>query len=433
MLDGPFLTLLDPRAKIKGSRDPLGIQILWTKLGRQVVHNLTTVTTSVRSFSVLLLGLYFAERAVTERHASPDRFAELFLKFEQLAAYSRVAVHFDKNGDYTEEEVRGIQRVKKNLVDKRVRISTDPSWQILANQRTYGLWGLYMVAARNSKLVQDETARLAEKAREFIIEEYDNQKRLSRQDSEQIIDFLCHERWFEPFGRDSKLAKKIASVLGGLSTNEKHTYRRHLVECVGSEMQSNLWKAMLAVTQPELPFSMVDLSEIIKYTQTHGQDELSGFLSQIQTAERVFAPAAYMFSFMSSRDGQSREKVASEIRRAWGTRLRTVHPLLFAEVLDRFPGGLDVGTYNRLKELGNSLAEGDYRRSLELLIEQNRAVMQARGGLAWVELRNGTISVSFKEDAGPLPAREDISILWTNSYFLNALKTIGYQIEGALH
>jgi hypothetical protein len=431
MVYGPFLTLTDPRAKIKGSRDPLGIQILWTKLGRQVVHNLTTVTTSVRSFSVLLLGLYFAERAVSERHASPDQFAELFLKFEQLAAYSRVALHADKNGDYTEEEIRGIQRVKKNLVDRRVRISTEPRWQILADQKTYGLWGLYMVAARNSELVQAEAARLTENAREFVAEEYDNQKRINRQESEKIIDFLCHERWFEPFGKDSKLARKIASLLGGLNTNEKHIYRKHLVECMGTEMQSSLWKAMLAVTRSELPFSMDDLSEIIKHSRVHGQNELAGFLSQIQAAERVFAPAAYLFSFMSSRDGQSQEKVASEIRQAWGPKLRTVNPIQFAEVLDRFPGGLDVSTCNRLKELGNSFAEGNYGRSLELLIEQNRAVMQARGGLAWIEIKNKVISVSFKENAGPLPAREDIPILWTNSYFLNALKTIGYQIERA--
>lgn len=90
MVDEPFLTLLDPRAKIKGSRDPPGFQILWTKLGRQVVYNLTTVTTSVRSFSVLLLGLYFAERAVTEKRVRPEQFADLFIKFEQLAAYFRI-------------------------------------------------------------------------------------------------------------------------------------------------------------------------------------------------------------------------------------------------------------------------------------------------------------------------------------------------------
>jgi hypothetical protein len=196
-------------------------------------------------------------------------------------------------------------------------------------------------------------------------------------------------------------------------------------------MQSNLWQAMQAVTSPELPFSIDELSEVIKYARAHGQHELVEFLIQIQTAERVFAPAAYMFSFLSSRDGQSIQKVAGEIKQVWGAKLRTISPVQFAEVLDRFPGDLDVDTRNRLKELGSSLTEGNYERALELLIDQNRAVMQARGGLAWIELKSKIVSVSFKENPGPLPPRENIPSLWMNSYFLNALKRIGYQIEGA--
>ena len=52
-----FLTELDPRAKIRGSRDPLGIQAIWAGLGQEVIGNLTTVTDSVRGFTTLLVGL----------------------------------------------------------------------------------------------------------------------------------------------------------------------------------------------------------------------------------------------------------------------------------------------------------------------------------------------------------------------------------------
>ena len=62
----PFLTDLDPQAAIKGSRDPLGVQTVWARLGRQVVGNLTTVTTSVRDFTTTILGYYFAERVANE-------------------------------------------------------------------------------------------------------------------------------------------------------------------------------------------------------------------------------------------------------------------------------------------------------------------------------------------------------------------------------
>ena len=49
----PFLTLEDPNAKIKGSRDPLGAQPIWAAFGRHVVTNVTAQSTSVRGFTTL--------------------------------------------------------------------------------------------------------------------------------------------------------------------------------------------------------------------------------------------------------------------------------------------------------------------------------------------------------------------------------------------
>jgi hypothetical protein len=51
----PFLTDLDERAEVKGSKDPLGLVPIWSKFGREVVGNLTTVTGSVRNFTTLLV------------------------------------------------------------------------------------------------------------------------------------------------------------------------------------------------------------------------------------------------------------------------------------------------------------------------------------------------------------------------------------------
>ena len=61
-----FLTLEDPNAKLKGSRDPLGSQPIWAKFGRHVVSNLTMQTTSTRGFTIVLLGRYFGARLIEE-------------------------------------------------------------------------------------------------------------------------------------------------------------------------------------------------------------------------------------------------------------------------------------------------------------------------------------------------------------------------------
>src|SRR5438132_14310589 len=86
-LTTPFLTDIDPQAAVKGSRDPLGLQTIWARLGRHVVGNLTTVSTSVRDFTTLVLGYYFAERVSNESAGDGD--LRVFLRWEQLAAYAR--------------------------------------------------------------------------------------------------------------------------------------------------------------------------------------------------------------------------------------------------------------------------------------------------------------------------------------------------------
>src|SRR5258707_13712913 len=91
----PFLTDLDSRAAVKGSRDPLGAQAVWTRFGRHVVGNLTTVTTSVRDFTTLLLGYFWAERVSAE--TGPGSELATFLMWEQLATYWRAKFNKDNS------------------------------------------------------------------------------------------------------------------------------------------------------------------------------------------------------------------------------------------------------------------------------------------------------------------------------------------------
>jgi hypothetical protein len=165
MLSRPFLTDLDSRAVVKGSRDPLGIQQIWTRFGRHVVGNLSTVSNSVRDFSILLLGYYFASR-VSE---STGRGSELatFLKWEQLAAYARAAV----NDDWV---FRGTERVNKRLSEGHiVTLSAQSEHQILSDQKIYGLWGLFSVPSRASGILDTNvSASLSPSALELVEKEY---------------------------------------------------------------------------------------------------------------------------------------------------------------------------------------------------------------------------------------------------------------------
>ena len=84
-----FLTLEDPRAKVQGSRDPLGLQPIWSRFGREVVTNLTTVSRAVRGFTVTLLARYFGELLLDDGRAAEEDVVPIFLRLEQVAAYRR--------------------------------------------------------------------------------------------------------------------------------------------------------------------------------------------------------------------------------------------------------------------------------------------------------------------------------------------------------
>ena len=78
-----FLSLLDDRAKPKGSRDPLGFELVWSHYGRQVIGNLTTVTASLNNFAVALVGFQWANElhAHLPEHGRQIRIRDSFLRY----------------------------------------------------------------------------------------------------------------------------------------------------------------------------------------------------------------------------------------------------------------------------------------------------------------------------------------------------------------
>ena len=73
----PFVIDIDSRAALKGSRDPLGAQAIWTLFGRHAVGGLTNDTTSVRDFAGLLLGYWFIEKLDEAGSRERWRFGQL--------------------------------------------------------------------------------------------------------------------------------------------------------------------------------------------------------------------------------------------------------------------------------------------------------------------------------------------------------------------
>lgn len=416
----PFLTKLDPNAQIKGSRDPLGIQSIWTILGRRIVPNLTTVSTSVSDFAATMMGYAFVEELDDEESA-----VEIFLRWEQWAAYSRV--HCQPNSF-----VRGIDRVRARLnEDSTVIISAARQHQILSNQKTYGLWGLYSMPSRECGLIERRTPRLTEEARNFIEREYWKKfESAAGFRAKKIAEALTHSQLkIDLNGGQRHLAAAIADLLATpphrpFSQAERDFYTEHLLHRT-SHQQSAVETMPAELSSGRNAMSPALLQSWIRRAEKKNAD-LAIRLNHILVAESVFAPMACLFSRLLGFDGRPLGDVVMDLQKMWGAAFTKLNLDTFEDLKGaiREAAGQRKDSDIKWQGIANSMQQRDYKSLIRLLCELNASVMDHRGGARWISIENETIKVHAFEIPRQLPSANDLASLWEHSYFLDSLATV---------
>ena len=440
-MPAPFLTLVHPELAVKGSRDPLGLQPMWTHFGRALVGNLTTITTSVRGFTTLMLGYHYAARMVAEHRLPEDEVISLFMKVEQLVAYSRIA-RAPGEADVAEgyETIRGVLTARRRLNENggKVLISASRSGQILSNQKAYGLWGLYSVAGRNSGLLQEKRVGTTALAEEFLAHQILPQLRHSADArDDKIAPFLQRDEVFDPNGKDKTLADGLASIhTRTFDHNERTFYTGQLLHGGASATttpQRRLWALMEEVnddpdesgTNWEDGFGMRELRVLIKRALRQDENEVHERLLLVRRLEDIIAPSARLFAFLQTKSGRTVEDVADEVSQHWGRPFEQIEPGELTGVLREVTLAAGGAMALRVQNTAQCLHAGEYRRTIHLLLEQNLDVMERRGGGPWITVKGGKLDVRYKDEAAGLPSPDELNDLWVNSYFLGALKAIG--------
>lgn len=441
VLSMPFLTQLDSRAAIKGSRDPLGVQMIWTRLGRHVVANLTTVSTSVRDFTVLLLGYYFAARVAEEGGSAGD--LATFLKWEQLASYARASVNKERG-------FRGTERVARRLQDgERVRLSVDAGAQILGNQKIYGLWGLYTVPAKASGLLEGDPTRLTGAARDVVERSLlSAMEQAGPKTVQGVVDRLRNSEYALDLhgARDAAVLKGVARTLGKLREPERQLYREHLLfgglgdhdPTRGTQGRQRLFAELLVDTRSSPDWALTPKTLRIIAARAARRSEpaaqaLAYRLERIVTAELTLAPAVALFEHVLGCDGQPLSAIADGVRRHWGKGPSQTIDVAAFEALEpelRLWGD-DAGTGRRWVQIAASLHDAQYEETLRLLLEQNAAVMKARSAAApWADVREGKLHVRFRdEQATHLPDVVELPNYWRHAYFVESLRAVALSLS----
>ncbi len=396
----PFISLLDDRARPKGSRDPLGFELVWTCFGRKVVGNLTTITSSLESFAVALLGFHWANEVCANTEEDKQKAVrETFLRYEQIAAYLRY--YCDS------KSVMGITRVTERVgnEDKLVYFGIGSNEQILSNQASYGLWGLYSTAMRDTGLVDGNERVITSKGLEIANQ---IEKRLNKSDFIDILNSSSvskeklqnlSDEYMKAITSDSVADKLLELLMRGPFD---HRLQKDLWQMTRSLFNNNL-----------LPIPGVGALE--QYTsqllKTDLSLELKNKLKDIIDIERVLVTLNNIFHYTRVKDGLELNEIV--------TNLENVN-----YNYSYLPKQLPAIDFPRKKYIENAffnLLDGNYHKVIHKLVELNKEVMQQRNGASWVEIESsGKIRVRIKTESFSLLKEEELQLKWDYDYFLGS-------------
>ena len=421
-----FLTKEDPRAAIKGSRDPLGLQPIWNRLGHHLIPNLTSQSNSARGFTILILSRFLTERLIDGGKLKHDEAVDAFLHMEQIGAYVRHVVH-QVGGD-----IRGINRVRANTENGRFNISTRSEDQIMSNQKAYGLWGLFSVSARVSGLIEDDQIRVTQPVREFVENSY-----LPTLESSNVLEplnrLLCEGGKLGNSNADP-IFKALGKVLNPeFDELERAFYRDYL--CLGKHVapkpafhQHALAELVFKEWDLETPLSLNKL-ESLRELARNLDPVLFRRLDQVIRSDAVMAVMARVFDHILSRHGYSTHEIRDELSNAWGSGIPNINPSenqdLLAEVNGCYEGGKVSSLFDNCQI---AICNGRWAEVIEMLVQWNQLIQARRDSAPWVRITANKLDVRFQMPSRPLPTIEEFEIGLRFTYFFDALQNIAMQL-----
>lgn len=397
----PILTLMDDRLKTKGSRDPLGFEVIWSSYGRELIPSLTTVTSSLNNCIEAILCSKYAFLSGTK---DTKEIENRFMKMEQLIGYIRVShekdVHF--------QGIMGISRVKQTLDSDVASIRLGRANQILSKQLVYGLWGYYTSALKASKLMKD-SRELTEHAQQIIstVEHTDIWKKIVSigdkgeftNDAEfKKLSTLLKESAFDVLEIKEKLAQALlqTALKKPLLFNLTGDYLKEIKPENREKKETKAFLNWLVINKKR----DVEIAEIS---------------SNILQVEQTLNMANWLFDYLRTNNQVTIEEIVTDIK---FVKTEEELPTLDKDFSkDRF--------LSRFIELFN---KRDFEGLIQHLLDYHKnQIMGPRGGAPWIDIRNGCINVLSRGGSSNKTLPESwTSIMekWTYPYFIPSYLSI---------
>lgn len=427
----PFLTEIDPRLAIRGSRDALGSQAVWGAVGRLLVGNLTLSSSDIAGFRTLLIGY-----GLPRDDAPMSERLRLFLRWEQVAAACRIAA-----GDSVTP--LGTQRVRRQLAERAgITISEAPEHQILEDQRASGLWVLYHRAARDSGLV-DNRRRLTDAGKKLVTPWL-----LQLSDAGPVLGKVRSVKT-QPFkvtsgSRPSPEAAIISRLLAWGTKPDRVALEGYLVRGVLPSAKTGVPRRLAGGRQERLAKLLQQRSggetswrQIVPAmrdgARRSGDNDLADRLDEVLITESVLHPAQALFDSLL-RDGNNSTVAgfAARVKDAWpslSTSIRTAEFRLNLET--RLVAAVGAERATMWLEVADAMAKADWELALQRLIAVNGHVMARRGGGPWVRTNErGVLDVRLPVGR-ELPEEGAVVDGWNNPYYLTPMRRLQVDLGGS--
>lgn len=365
-----FLTQQDPNYTIKGSRDPLGFQVLWQAAGRKLIPHLSTVSGSIIDFQIISLAFYLKK----EFNISDEEFNSFFIKLEQLMAYSRFKLN-------EEAGFNGIDKVRKTLQLGGSTVKISNAEQILSNQRAYGIWGKYNRPFTDMQLKENE--------------EFD---KIYKTKIENNSEFLSQIKTLIKKGATETATVNIEKLSHFTSLINKPTEKEKEL-FINKILQDNCDDELLKIfssNQELIKLGGYELFE--KISSNSNNQKLKAEIKHIVNTEKVLSPLNRIFRLLQTQSFWSKEQIdTNENISKWRTNVDS-------SVLD-----------STTKELSTLLQKSNWEL-VSGLVKRNEEVSNLRNSAPWVRFTTNGIEVNHFEGAGAWEYSPESEM--DNSYFL---------------
>lgn len=367
-----FITKQDPNYTVKGSRDPLGFQVIWQAAGRKLIPHLSTVSGSVKDFQILSTAHFFKSELKMEESA----FEAFFILFEQLMAYTRYY-------SFGDEGFNGIDRVKKVFTGslREVRISLND--QILSNQRAYGIWGKYIRPFS-----------------EMGIKEASPFNGVYREKAGNNTDLLRQVATFRKKGAGETSVvslQKLPAFAGILSKPEASEKELYISKLLGDNCEGELLRLFSAKPALKKLTSFYEL--LASLDNASSNPGFKAVLQFIYNTEKVLSPLNRVFRYLQTRSFWKRTEIESD------------------EYISAWRAGVDIfGFSSEMKELASLLSLSNWEL-VQGLVQRNEKVCASRGSAPWIKVTPSGVDMNhfegafFREDYDP-------ALHCDNTYFL---------------